>query len=593
MATVEDDDPPSDTDSTHQSETDLRTRYGIDRLTLAVVGIVAFALLLRFFALGERTAHWDEARVGWWILDYMQTGDMYYRPIIHGPFYHHVNRLVFDLFGVSDANMRLVVAMLGALTPLAALGLRGRLRDVEVGALALFLAANPLLLYYSRFMRGDPLVAFFMLFAFVLFVRLIDTGRRRYLFAGVACVALAFTAKENVLIYLVTWVGATVLLLDHRLLRATQAEQSWPSMLWQYVTTTASKLWQWLPYLLFAIVEFVLVIVYFYAPRGDLEGTDLEGTATFGDALSDPTLFPKVMEEAVLGSWKRFYGLWVSGGHQDHAYLPYLGDLLETLGYGALALCLLAVLGFIVDRYADDGPRDVVSFSFYWGFVSILGYPIITDIKAPWAAMHAVVALAIPAAVGLAVIVRWGRSAFVRDDRLSVGIAAVLLLVVAGQIAGAGAWTVYMQPQSNDNKLVQYAQPAGNIQPSLDRMAVASDRNDNGSDVLLYGSFFVDGASEAEREPACAKWFNSLPLPWYFEMHNSTVSCASDEVDLSDYESNPPPVIVTRKSEKATVRQQFPEYWLATYEMRSYGTETVFFFHPDYAQEPNATGSGT
>ncbi|MFD1587265.1 flippase activity-associated protein Agl23 [Halorientalis brevis] len=590
MATVEDDDSPSTTDSSHQSETGFLTRYGVDRLTLAVGAVVAFALLIRLFALGERTAHWDEARVGWWILDYMQTGDMYYRPIIHGPFYHHVNALVFDLFGVSDANMRLVVALLGGLTPLAALGLRERLRDVEVGALALLLAVNPLLLYYSRFMRGDPLVAFFMLFAFVLFVRLIDTGRRRYLFAGVACVALATTAKENVLIYLVTWLGATVLLLDHRLLYATEQDQKWSTLLWEYVKTTAYKLWHWLPSLLFAILEFVAIIVYFYAPRGDLEGTDLEGTATFGDALNDPTLFPAVIEEAVVGSWKRFFGLWVNGGHQDHSYLPYLGDLLETLGYGALALCLLAVLGFVVDRYAEDGPRDVVAFSFYAGFVSVLGYPIITDIQAPWAGMHAVVPLAIPAAVGVAVIVRWGRSALARDDSLSVGLSAMLLLVIVGFVAfSAGQW-VYMQPQSDENKLVQYAQPAGNLQPSLDRMAAASDRHDNGTDVLLYGSFFVDGAEEADRQPACAKWFNSLPLPWYFEKQNSTVSCADDSAELSEYESDPPPVIITRQSEKDTVRQEFPDYWLATYELRSYGTETVFLFHPDYATEPNATG---
>ncbi|WP_136715738.1 flippase activity-associated protein Agl23 [Halorientalis salina] len=585
MATVEDD-SPSDTDAAAGSETDLLARYGIERITLVVVGIAAFALALRFFALGERIAHWDEARVGWWILDYMKTGDMRYRPIIHGPFYHIVNKFVFDVFGVTDANMRLVTALLGGLTPLAALGLRERLDDIEVGALALFLAVNPLLLYYSRFMRGDPIVAFFMLFAFVLFVRLIDTGQRRYLFAGMACVALAFTAKENVLIYLVTWVGATVLLLDHRLFLARERDQEWTTLAWDYVKRTAYGAWAWLPWLLFAIVEFVVITVYFYAPRGDA----VEGTPSLGEAFSDPTLFPAVVNEAVIGSWKEFYGLWVNGGHQDHSYIPYLVDLLETLGYGALVLCVLAVVGFVVDRYSGDGPRDVVAFSFYAGFVSILGYPIITDIQAPWAAMHAVVPLAIPAAVGLALIVRWGRSALARDDALTVGLSAVLLLVLVGVVAFSALSWVYLQPQSNDNKLVQYAQPGGDIQPSLDRMAAASARNDNGTDVLLYGSFFVDGAENATRSPACAKWFNSLPLPWYFEMHNSTVDCAQNSVQLDEFESDPPPVIISRKSEQATVRQRFPDYWMATYELRTFGTETVFFFHPDYAREPDATG---
>ena len=583
MATVEDD-SPSDTDATRRSETDRLTRYGVDRLTLVVGGIVAFALAIRLFALGERIAHWDEARVGWWILEYMGTGDMRYRPIIHGPFYHHVNKVVFDVFGVSDANMRLVTALLGGVTPLAALGLRERLRGFEVGALALFLAVNPLLLYYSRFMRGDPIVGFSMLFAFVLFVRLIDTGRRRYLFAGVACVAVAFTAKENALVYLVTWVGATVLLLDHRLLRAHGRDQSWSSMAWDYVETTAYRLWEWLPWLLFAVVEFVAIFVYFYAPRGDA----IEGTPSLGDAFGDPTLFPAVINEAVVGSWKEFYGLWVSGGHQDHAYLPFLGDFLQTLGYGALALCVLAVVGFVADRYSADGPRDVVAFAFYWGFVSILGYPIITDIKAPWAAMHAVLPLAIPAAVGLALIVRWGRSALARDEPLAVGISAVLLLVVVGVVAFSAVSWVYLQPQADDNQLVQYAQPGGNIQPSLDRMAAASAQHGNGTDVMLYGSFYVDGESNATRAPACAKWFNSLPLPWYFESYDSTVDCAKDEAELDAAQSDPPPVIITRKSEEATVRQRFPDYWLATYELRTHGTETVFLINPDYAEAPSA-----
>ncbi|MFB6179670.1 MAG: flippase activity-associated protein Agl23 [Halorientalis sp.] len=583
MATVEDDSPSSET--TTDSETDLYTRVGVERITLVVLSITAFALFARLFALGDRIAHWDEARVGWWILHYMHTGNYDYEPIIHGPFYHHVDKLIFQVLGVSDANMRLPVAILGGLTPLAALGLRERLDEFEMGAMALFLATNPILLYYSRFMRGDPVVGFFMLFAFALFVRLIDTRQRRYLFGGVACVALAFTAKENVLIYLVTWTGATVLLLDHRFLLAREGEQSWSSMGWQYVKTTVYEIWHWLPYLLFAIVEFVAIIVYFYAPRGDA----MKHTPSLGEAFHDPTLFPAVVNEAVIGSWKEFYGLWINGGHQDHAYLPYLADFVKTLGYGALAVCALAALGFIVDRYSEDGPRDVVAFSFYWGFVSIFGYPIITDIQAPWATIHAVLPLTIPAAVGLTVIVRWGRSAFADDDRLSVGISAVLVLVVVGFVAFSAVSWVYLQPQSNDNELVQYAQPAGNLQPSLDRMAVASAGNDNGTDVLLYGKFFVDGTANATRTPACAKWFNALPLPWYFERYNSTVDCAQTQHQLREFNGTRPPVIIARKSKQSTIRQQYPDYWMATYELRTYGTETTFFFRPDYARAPNGT----
>jgi len=593
MATLEDDETPSDTGHWSDALPEFETRFS--RLTLAVAAVTALALVLRFYALGARIAHWDEARVGWWILDYMRTGNYEYRPIIHGPFYHHVNRVLFSVFGATDTAMRLAVATIGGLVPLAALGLRERLRETEVIGLALFLAANPMLLYYSRFMRGDPIVAFFMFGAFVLFVRTVDTTRARYLLVGVAFVALAFTAKENALVYLVTWVGATGLLLDHRLFRARDRGQDWVAILKSYVVGALYRAWDWLPYFLIAIVEFVLIITYFYAPRSN-DPSDV----ALNNLASDPTMLPAVVEEATVGSWKEFYGLWVSGGHQEHPYIPFLGDLVQSLGWGGLAVTVLAVMGFVVDRYSEDGPRDVVSFAFYWGFVSVLGYPIITDIKAPWAAMHAIIAFTIPAAVGLSLIFRWGRDAMAREDRVSVGLSLALLLVIAGQVAGAGVWLVYLEPQSDDNEVVQYAQPSGNIRPALDSMAVASgssaarvsgvsasaaSASGGGPDVLLYSDFFVDGDREATRTPACAKWFNALPLPWYFAARNTTVHCVENESQLSVAAADQPPVIIVETDERNTIRQQFPDYEAATYELRTFGTETTFFVHPDYATE--------
>jgi uncharacterized protein (TIGR03663 family) len=76
-------------------------------------------------------------------------------------------------------------------------------------ALALFFASDPILVYYSRFMRNDVLLAAFAVAGVGLFVRLIDTGRRRYLYAGVAAFALAFTTKENAVVYVVTLAGGS------------------------------------------------------------------------------------------------------------------------------------------------------------------------------------------------------------------------------------------------------------------------------------------------------------------------------------------------------------------------------------------------
>src|SRR6056297_4183704 len=141
----------TETSDTAVSTSDARetlTRYA-SRTQLVVVAIAAVALLARFVELGTRVAHQDEARVAYWAYRVMENGVYEYRPIIHGPFLTIVDGHLFSLFGTSDFTMRFVVALLGGLLPLTALLFRQRLRDSEVVALALLLATNPILLYYS------------------------------------------------------------------------------------------------------------------------------------------------------------------------------------------------------------------------------------------------------------------------------------------------------------------------------------------------------------------------------------------------------------------------------------------------------------
>ncbi|MFB6184671.1 MAG: flippase activity-associated protein Agl23 [Haloarculaceae archaeon] len=555
-------------------------RVGIDRVELAVFNVTLVALVARLYALGRRTAHWDEARVAYWILEYMQTGNYEYRPIIHGPFYHHVNKYLFEILGASDATMRLAVALVCGLLPLTALLLRTRLRGDEAVAVSLFLAFNPVLLYYSRFMRGDPLVGAFMFAAFAFFVRSVDTGERRYFYPAVALVALALTAKENALVYLVTWIGAAALLLDHRLFLARSGPTRWTGVLADELRRVGRTVVDWIVPLVLAPVEFLAIVVFFYAPRAATE----EGPGLW-KAFGQPAMFEDVIYAGSVGAWEDFYSTWIGSGHQDHAYLPYLGDLLATMSHGAVAVSVFAVLGFLVDRYTGDRPNDVVSFAFYWGFVSILGYPIITDIKAPWAAIHAVVALTIPAGVGVAMIYRWAKVAYADDELVDVGLAAVVLVIVAGQVAGAAVTGVYLHAQSGDNDLVQYAQPGdhvGSLVAAMDDAAMANA----GTDVLMYGDYYVDGATEATREPACVKWFNSLPLPWYFRLTDATVDCASDHKAFEKaVGQSAPPIIIARTPKKSELIADLDGYRWRYYSFRAWGTNSTVFVRDRWADE--------
>ena len=500
----------------------------------AVVAVTALALLLRLVNLGARVAHQDEARVAYWAIRYLETGEWYYRPIVHGPFLTQISATIFGLLGANDFTMRLIVALIGGLLPLVALLFRRRLRDTELVALALVLALNPLLLYYSRFYRNDLLLAGFMLIAFALWVLAYDTRDTYFLYAGTAFFALAFTTKENALVYPVIFLGATVLLLDHRVFLARAGEEGWQSVLWGSIGRAARGLWHWALPVVLAALEFFGIVIFFYAPRGP-SGTRPD----LWSALTNPALLPAVIDFALVESWHEFTEQW--GGGNEESYLSAAQPLMDVIVAAALPLLLLAILGFVVDRYSGDGPRDVVSFCSYWGFVSILGYPVIVDNPFPWEPIHAIVPLAVPAAVGLALVYRTARDALAADDRVTAGAAAVILLLVAAQVGVTAAQTSYQNPQDPDNPLVQYAQSSSEMKPTLSLLHRVVETNE-GTDVLFYGEeFYSPDESAHDTAPAGPGWFDRLPLAWYFEAWNAEVTSTTNPDEVV---SNPPPVVI-------------------------------------------------
>ena len=167
-----------------------------DGTLLSVVAITLFAIVVRVVGLGDRVAHWDEARVAYWILDYGATGVIFYRPIVHGPLVQLVNAPIVDALGATDGVIRLFPAVVGGLLPLSALLFRHRLRDEAVLSLAALLALNPVLVYYSRFMRSDILTGAFAFVAFALLVRAIDLRDRRYLYPAALFLALSIRVKK-------------------------------------------------------------------------------------------------------------------------------------------------------------------------------------------------------------------------------------------------------------------------------------------------------------------------------------------------------------------------------------------------------------
>jgi uncharacterized protein (TIGR03663 family) len=519
------------------------SRLRDDRALQVVLAVTLLGLVARFVLLGSRVAHYDEGRVAYWTLHYLRSGEFHYRFIIHGPFVQHLERVVFWLIGPSDFAARLPVAVVSGLLPLTALFFRERLRDIEVAAMGLFFAFNAVILYYSRFMRSTVLVAAFCFLAFALFLRAYDGHGVRNFYLGMAVLALGFAAKENAAVYLLTWLGAAVLVADDSLFRQdgasafARARARLSFLDRDYVSAAAV-------HGVLGLGVFLLITLLFYAPR------DPNGVGLWSSVV-DPTQIPALLNRTIDDVWTG-YSYWFGGpGDTTMAkYLERLGRFLATSATYAGPLLALSVAGFLAERFLAARPRPLVMFASYWGYASVLGYPLATDIWGAWIIVNALVPLVIPAAVGLGLIVRVGEEALADDDRVSVAAVGVLLFVVVGQMAFVGATGVYANPTGADNQLVQYAQPSQESRTAMEDIERVVPSND-GTDVLVYdpGEKYLlrGGQIEGPKFPKClgtAGWYRSLPLSWYYNVYDAEVSCVEEPGGLPAGEDLPPVVVV-------------------------------------------------
>ncbi|WP_148413208.1 flippase activity-associated protein Agl23 [Haloferax sp. KTX1] len=563
----------------------------------AVFGVAVLALLVRLVDLGGRIFHWDEGRVGYWILRYHETGEFTYRPIIHGPFLPVVNDYLFAVLPATDFTARLPVAVVGGLLPLSVWLFREHLRRDEMVALAVFLAANPLLIYYSRFMRNDVLVAAFSFVALGFVVRAYDTGRLAYLVPAGVSFATGSATKENYVVYLACFLGAAVLVFDHRLLARTSAGESARDILFSELPASlrdrlrargAGSLGygavRYAAGVLGGLLAFLVVFVFFYAPRPDL------WSALGGSAPMLP-----VLEAGTVGAASEMVGSWLGGSHQSHEYLPYLKDFLETFVYGAPVLIVFALVGIVVDRYGVVAGRIrwLVAFATYWGVVSIFGYPLATDIQAPWVVVHAVVPLAIPAAVGAAFVFRSGVQALDAKDTVGVGLAALVLVASVGGVAAANV-DYWNASTDEDSEVLQWAQPANDLQATLDDVERVSAAN-SGTDVLLYGThppdndethFYVENESDPLGGPS---WHSRLPLPWYFEGADVERTSSAPDANVSEVTADAPPVVVAYEWDRAELEPELDGYVARQHAFKLWSEDVVVFIDEDALDAANET----
>lgn len=590
-----------------QAESDGRSR----RVLRLLGGLTVLSLLLRLLELGGRTFHWDEGRVGYWILRYHETGEFTYRPIIHGPFIQHVDALLFHAVPATEYWARAPIAVITAALPLSAWLFRRHLDDRELVALGLLLTVQPLLLYYSRFMRSDPLVGAFAFIAFALLVFSYDTRSLAPMFAAVASIGLAFASKENAILYVLCFGGAAAICYDHRLLRAAtdrgDTESKATSATGQ-LRSDIAELRNWLgqrsgglPTVVWVgsvltglVVTFLAVVVLMYAPRPEAWGT-----------LTSLSQFLDVTTAATVDMTDELISVWLERDGGDRSYLAFFHDMLETLAFGAPVLLVLAAVGFLADGYgvgkSGGKRRTLVAFTLYWTAASVIGYPIATDIQAPWAAFHIVLPLTIPGAVGLAALVGiverelpgeaglldsvWRLSEGRASLELTASLVVASLLLSAGIVGVAGLNVDYWNSASEEDKqVIQWAQPENELGATMADVERAATGN-AGPDVLFYGTetagvaqFYVaDESSLDQPPPGGPSWHSRLPLPWYLESADAAVTSSSPEASAVDALANPPPVVIAYDDDREAVENELDGYEAREHAFKLWGQDIVVF----------------
>ena len=550
-----------------------RTGPGLRRWHLVLMLIIIGGLLLRVVDLGGRVFHWDEARVGYWTLRYLETGSFAYRPVIHGPFLPLVNAWIFDLAGASDGTARLVVALGGAAVPAIAIGLRRWLAPGAVIGVAALIATDPTLVYYSRFMRNDVLVAGATLAAVVLVAIAVDGDRPAALVPAGMLVGAAVTMKGTVMLYGLSALGAAILMADDRLLRRARHRAAaalitdWWSRTRGWFGANATR---YAVAAAIAVVMLLAVAAWGYAPRPAVH--------------SGPPVHRVVVAIGGLtGAVGQFVDFWLMGDRQDHGYLPYLAHLVRTLVIGSPVLVTLGIVGIITERYGRQR-RPIVAFAGWWTLLAVIGYPLATDIKAPWNAVHVLLPLSVPAGVTLAAL---ARTAAVRRRQTAVG--ATVALVILTAVTGGGLLLHHNSADVSGAPVVQWAQPGGELREALEAIDTATVGN-TGVDLLYVGGpegayHLSDPAGADAPPPGGPGWHDRLPLPWYTERMDLVVMSIPGDAELRTELHDPPPVVIAPAARADEVRAILPTYTERTVSMRLWDREVVVLTAPERPQQ--------
>jgi uncharacterized protein (TIGR03663 family) len=340
------------------------------------LGLACLALAVRLPRLSERPMHTDEA-VNAYITGEMLAGHPYpYDPQDrHGPVLcllaEPVARLagVHDLPGLTETTVRLVPAIVGALTVLLFGALAGAIGFVPTAIGASLFAFAPLPVYYSRYFIHETLfvAATLGLMTSAWLAARKPTPLRGALAGLWAGVMLA--CKETALLHFAAMGAAGIWWAWHLYRRGKIAEQ--PAANSRVAVTIGS-----------AVAAFVVLVLSIYS----WEGRDWQGAAK------------------LFGSGPRLAARAAGEGHEKPAdyYLKVLGD--SGAGYVVLALAVFGAIAVLRRRSGTDGDEEPGAKVLLIYAVSITLIYSAIPYKVPWLALNLWLPITLLAGLGFAAL---------------------------------------------------------------------------------------------------------------------------------------------------------------------------------------------
>jgi mannosyltransferase len=164
----------------------------------ALLGIIIAGLILRFYNLGFNSLWLDEVATYQivsgnlqHIWESMSDGKIGYSP----PLFFVIEWVVVQIYGVSEASMRIVSAFFGTMTILVMYHIGEKFYDKTTGLItAAIIAFSPFLIFYSQEARMYSVLLFCCAVTFYFFLKAMkDNNRNDWIYFGIASATVLWT----------------------------------------------------------------------------------------------------------------------------------------------------------------------------------------------------------------------------------------------------------------------------------------------------------------------------------------------------------------------------------------------------------------